>query len=103
MRTKPSTKLASPTLSAIDALDAHWAAFDAVRAKNELDTLAERPPGGMTAAEYMERYNLRTEAEAYRQIRKMESAGDVKRVFCCLPDKRGHLSRIAVFVPCATR
>lgn len=85
-------------MQAFTELDSYWSAFDTLRARRELDVLSERPPGGKTAREYGERYGLNEET-AFSHLRKLEASGDVTRVYVRLADKRGHLSRIAVFVP----
>lgn len=97
---KRQQDVADATMTSIRELESYWGTFDALREKRELDVLSERPPGGVTAREYGERYGLNEET-SFSHLRKLEASGDVKRVYVRLPDKRGHQSRIAVFVPCA--
>lgn len=99
MQATPKRPLDTATVSAIDALDRHWAMVDAAREKIGLVTVLERPEGGITIPEYAERYGV-PKTTAAQQLNRMVDEGVMLRFAVKMPNARGHLVGIAVFAPC---
>lgn len=95
---KHSRRLAAAALTASADLDAMWAEVDLARQELSGRVVARRPAGGITIAEYMERYSLCRNTAAH-QLARMVDAGIMDQHIVMLPDSRARAVRTIVFVP----